>query len=363
LEGVAMNVLITGGAGFIGSHLAEALLERGDAVCVIDNLSTGRLENVQHLQVNPKFSLVVDTIMNENIMRELIDQSEIVFHLAAAVGVKYIIDNPLASLLTNIRGTEIILRLANSNGKKKVILVSTSEVYGKNGKVPFKENDDRVLGSVYSTRWGYSMSKAVDEFLALAYWRERSLPTASVRLFNTCGPRQTGRYGMVLPRFVRSALLREPLTVYGDGTQTRCFTYVGDVIEALIGLAEKDEAVGEVFNIGSSQEVSIRELAERVIGLTGSDSEIKYISYEEAYGSGFEDMKRRIPDISKIRDLIGWTPKVDLDELLMIVINYYRSRQVLSESVQENLPKYLERPVPDLILSQRQAESSLVKVA
>ena len=324
-----MNVLITGGAGFIGSHLAEALLERGDNVRVIDNLSTGSLENVQHLQGNPRFSLVVDTIMSENVMEELIEGSDIIYHLAAGVGVKYVIDNALSSLLTNIRGTEIVLELADSNGKSKMILTSTSEVYGKNGKVPFKEDDDRVLGSVYSTRWGYSMSKAVDEFLALAYWRERSLPTVSVRLFNTCGPRQTGRYGMVLPRFVRSALLGQPLTVYGDGTQTRCFTYVGDVIEALIGLAEKDEAVGEVFNIGSSQEVSIRELAERVIGLIGSDSGIKYISYEEAYGEGFEDMKRRIPDISKIRDLIGWTPKVDLDGLLTTVIDYYKEHMPL----------------------------------
>jgi UDP-glucose 4-epimerase len=223
--------------------------------------------------------------------------------------------------------------LADSNGKSKVVLTSTSEVYGKNGKVPFKEDDDRVLGSVYSTRWGYSMSKAVDEFLALAYWRERGLPTVSVRLFNTCGPRQTGRYGMVLPRFVRSALLGEPLTVYGDGTQTRCFTYVGDVIEALTALAENDEAVGEVFNIGSSQEISIRELAEKIISLTGSTSGIRYIPYEEAYGNGFEDMKRRIPDTTKIRELIGWTPKVDLDSLLMKVIKYHRRPEVLWEGV------------------------------
>jgi len=324
-----MNVLITGGAGFIGSYLAEALLEKGDTVRVIDDLSTGSLENVQHLQENPEFSLAVDTIMNENIMRELIGESDIVYHLAAGVGVKYVIDNALESLLTNIRGTEIVLELADSNGKKKVILTSTSEVYGKNGEVPFKEESDRVLGSVYSTRWGYSMSKAVDEFLALAYWRERSLPTVAVRLFNTCGPRQTGQYGMVVPRFVQSALLGEPLTIYGDGTQTRCFTYVGDVIDALIALAEDDRAVGEVFNVGSSEEVSIGELAERVIKLTGSTSEIRYISYEEAYGEGFEDMMRRVPDITKIQKLTGWTPRVNLDDLLATVIDYYK-RKVLS---------------------------------
>jgi len=324
-----MNVLITGGAGFIGSYLAEALLEKGDTVRVIDDLSTGSLENVQHLQENPEFSLAVDTIMNENIMRELIGESDIVYHLAAGVGVKYVIDNALESLLTNIRGTEIVLELADSNGKKKVILTSTSEVYGKNGEVPFKEESDRVLGSVYSTRWGYSMSKAVDEFLALAYWRERSLPTVAVRLFNTCGPRQTGQYGMVVPRFVQSALLGEPLTIYGDGTQTRCFTYVGDVIDALIALAEDDRAVGKVFNVGSSEEVSIGELAERVIKLTGSTSEIRYISYEEAYGEGFEDMMRRVPDITKIQKLTGWTPRVNLDDLLATVIDYYK-RKVLS---------------------------------
>jgi UDP-glucose 4-epimerase len=325
-----MNILITGGAGFIGSHLTEALLERGDTVRVIDNLSTGSLENIQQLQGNPEFSLVIDTIMNENVMRELVEESDIVYHLAAGVGVKHVIDNALASLLTNIRGTEIVLELAGSSVEKKVILVSTSEVYGKNGRVPFKEEDDRVLGSVYSVRWGYSMSKAVGEFLALAYWRERNLPTVIVRPFNTCGPRQTGQYGMVVPRFVQSALLGQPLTVYGDGTQTRCFTYVGDLISALIALAENDKAVGEVFNIGSTREVSIRELAETVIKLTDSISEIRYIPYEQVYGEGFEDMNRRVPDITKIRELTGWTPRVDLDDLLMTVIDYYKE-QMLSK--------------------------------
>ena len=326
-----MNVLITGGAGFVGSHLAEALLKKGDTVWVIDDLSTGCLENVQHLQGNPEFSLVVDTIMNENVMEKLIKESDIVYHLAAGVGVKYVIDNALSSLLTNIRGTEVVLELADNDGKKKVILTSTSEVYGKNGKVPYKEEDDRVLGSVYSTRWGYSISKAVDEFLALAYWREKSLPTVTVRLFNTCGPKQTGQYGMVVPRFVQSALLGQPLTVYGDGTQTRCFTYVGDVIRALTVLSENEEAVGEVFNVGGTQEITIKELAERVIRLTGSTAEIEYISYEEAYGEGFEDMKRRVPDIAKIRKLTGWTPRVNLDDLLMTVIDYYQGRILSSD--------------------------------
>ena len=335
-----MNVLITGGAGFIGSHLAEALLEKGDTVRVIDDLSTGSLENVQHLHGAPEFSLVVDTIMNENVMRKLIEESDIVYHLAAGVGVKYVIDNALASLLTNVRGTDIVLELASNNGKNKVMLTSTSEVYGKNGKLPFKEEDDRVLGSVYNTRWGYSISKSLDECLALAYWRERNLPTVTVRLFNTCGPRQTGRYGMVVPRFVQSALLGQPLTVYGDGTQTRCFTYIGDVIKALIALAENDKAVGDIFNVGSIREISIRELAERVIRLTSSASEIKYIPYEEAYGEGFDDMKHRMPDITKIQKLIGWTPRVNLDDLIMTVIDYYKSSQVPWESVSEKLPEY-----------------------
>lgn len=324
-----MNVLITGGAGFIGSHLTEALLERGDTVCVIDNLSTGSMENIQHLQKESEFSFVVADIMNESVMRKLIEECGIIYHLAAGVGVKYVMDSALSSFLTNISGTEVVLKLADSSGKKKVILASTSEVYGNNGKVPFKEEDDRILGSVYNTRWGYSISKAVGEFLALAYWREKNLPTVTIRPFNACGPRQTGQYGMVVPRFVQSALLGQPLTVHGDGAQTRCFTYIGDVINAMITLAENEKAVGDVFNVGSDQEISIRELAERVLKLTGSNSEIRYISYEESYGKGFTDIKRRVPDITKIRELTGWTPKVQLDDLLMTVIDYYKSSQAL----------------------------------
>jgi len=324
-----MNVLITGGAGFIGSHLTEALLERGDTVCVIDNLSTGSMENIQHLQKESEFSFVVADIMSESVMRKLIEECDIIYHLAAGVGVKYVMDSALSSFLTNISGTEVVLKLADSSGKKKVILTSTSEVYGNNGKVPFKEEDDRILGSVYNTRWGYSISKVVGEFLALAYWREKNLPTVTIRPFNACGPRQIGQYGMVVPRFVQSALLGQPLTVHGDGTQTRCFTYIGDVINAMIALAENEKAVGDVFNVGSDQEISIRELAERVLKLTGSNSEIKYIPYEESYGKGFTDIKRRVPDITKIQKLTGWTPKVQLDDLLMTVIDYYKSSQAL----------------------------------
>ncbi len=324
-----MNVLITGGAGFIGSHLTEALLERGDTVCVIDNLSTGSMENIQHLQKESEFSFVVADVMSESVMRKLIEECDMIYHLAAGVGVKYVMDSALSSFLTNISGTEVVLKLADSSGKKKVILISTSEVYGNNGKVPFKEEDDRILGSVYNTRWGYSISKAVGEFLALAYWREKNLPTVTIRPFNACGPRQTGQYGMVVPRFVQSALLGQPLTVHGDGTQTRCFTYIGDVINALIVLAENEKAVGDVFNVGSDQEISIRELAERVLKLTGSNSEIRYIPYEESYGKGFTDIKRRVPDITKIQKLTGWTPKVQLDDLLMTVIDYYKSSQAL----------------------------------
>ena len=325
-----MNVLITGGAGFIGSHLTEALLGRGDTVCVIDNLSTGSMENIQHLQKEAELSFVVANIMNESVMRKLIEECDIIYHLAAGVGVKYVMDSALSSFLTNIGGTEVVLKLADTSGKKKVILTSTSEVYGNNGKVPFKEEDDRILGSVYNTRWGYSISKTVGEFLALAYWREKNLPTVTIRPFNACGPRQTGQYGMVVPRFVQSALLGQPLTVHGDGTQTRCFTYIGDVINALIAMAENEKAVGDVFNVGSDQEISIRELAERVLKLTGSNSEIRYIPYEESYGKGFTDIKRRVPDITKIQKLTGWTPKVQLDDLLMTVIDYHKSSQALS---------------------------------
>lgn len=322
-----MKVLITGGAGFIGSYLAEAHLSRGDKVSVIDNLSTGKLDNIKHLQENPNFSLTVDSIMNETVMEELISECDLVYHLGAAVGVRYIIENPLESIKTNIRGTEIVLEKANKY-KKKLFLSSTSEIYGKSDNVPFKEDDDRVLGSTHIARWSYSTTKAVDEFLALAYWREKKLPVIIARFFNICGPRQTGQYGMVVPRFVKKALLNQPIPVYEDGSQSRCFTYIDDVIEAVLALIECPDAVGEIFNIGSTEEITIQELAEKIIELTNSKSTILHIPYEEAYEKGFEDMKRRVPDISKINNLIGWQPKVGIDELLSKIIEYHRSNGI-----------------------------------
>ncbi|MCX7920179.1 MAG: GDP-mannose 4,6-dehydratase [bacterium] len=320
-----MKALITGGAGFIGSHLAEGLLDAGHSVEIIDDLSTGSMENINHLISNSRFKYHIDTIMNVPLMEKLIRNVDVVYHLAASVGVKYVIENPLKSLEINIKGTEIVLDVANRKGKKKVILASTSEVYGKNDKVPLKEDDDRILGSTYIARWGYSDSKAIDELLAFAYYREKKLPIVIVRFFNICGPRQTGKYGMVLPRFVKAALLNQPITVYGDGNQTRCFCYVGDIVKALILLANKPQAVGQVFNIGSNEEISIRHLAEKVKKLANSDSKIVFIPYEEAYEKGFEDMRRRVPDISKIKKLVGFKPQVKLDELIRKVIEYYEN--------------------------------------
>jgi len=320
-----MTNLITGGAGFIGSHLAEELLSRKEEVVVIDDLSTGRMENIEHLKSNSRFAYHIDTIMNEKLMKRLVRECNIVYHLAAAVGVKYIIDNPLESIRINVRGTETILDLANRFGKKKVILASTSEVYGKDrpGKHCFKEDDDRVLGTTTITRWSYSCTKALDEFLALAYWREKKLPVVIVRLFNTCGPRQTGRYGMVIPRLVKQALLGKPLTIYGDGNQTRSFTYVKDVVEAVVMLAKNEKALGEIFNVGNPHAVSINELAKRILRLTSSKSRIAYIPYEKAYEKGFEDMRHRCPDIAKIRKLIGFSPKTGIDDILRETIKYF----------------------------------------
>ena len=314
-----MKALVTGGAGFIGSHLVEALLARGDKVSVIDNLSTGRFENIAHLEDNPNFDYVIDTILDERIMRELVEPVDIVFHLAAAVGVAYIIENPLKSLETNIRGTEIVLEKAN-DGKKKVVLFSTSEIYGKANHQPCREEDDRVLGTTTITRWGYSASKAIDEFLALAYHREKKLPVLIVRCFNTCGPRQTGQYGMVIPRFVKQALLDHPITIYGDGQQTRCFSDVSDVVRGVLGLVDDASTDGEVFNLGSDEETTIEELAFKVKELTASDSQIDYIPYETAYEQGFEDMRRRVPDLTKIRETIGYEPQISLGELLERVV-------------------------------------------
>ncbi len=318
-----VNSLITGGAGFIGSHLAEELLRRGEEVWVIDDLSTGRYENVAHLVGNPKFHLQIDTIMDQEVMEELIDRCDLVYHLAAAVGVRLIVDKPVETMETNILGAEIVLKLANRE-KKKVIVSSTSEIYGKSDNIPFKEGDDRILGSTTMRRWCYSCSKAIDEFLALAYHQEKKSPVVIARMFNTVGPRQTGQYGMVVPRFVQSALLGHPIQVYGDGEQTRCFTYVDDVVEALVGLAHCPQAVGEIFNVGSEEEISINELAKMVKRLTKSKSPIEHLPYDKAYEKGFEDMRRRVPDLTKIRSLIGFRPKVNLEEMLLKIIDYFK---------------------------------------
>jgi len=321
-----LRVLITGGAGFIGSHLADAYLDRGDDVCVIDDLSTGRIENIQHLKGHPNFQYNIDTLHNKPLTAELVDQCDVVFHLAAAVGVKLIVESPVRTIETNVSGTEVVLSIANKK-KKKVLLASTSEVYGLSTDVPFREDGNLVMGATTKGRWSYACSKAIDEFLALAYWREKKLPTVVVRLFNTVGPRQTGQYGMVIPTFVKQALAGRPITVYGDGKQSRCFGYVGDVVGALIQLMDNNAAVGNVFNIGSNEEITILELAQRVKELTHSHSEIVFVPYDEAYEEGFEDMPRRIPDITKVRELVGFQPKMSLDGILQSVIDYQSGRR------------------------------------
>jgi UDP-glucose 4-epimerase len=317
-----LRVLITGGAGFIGSHLSDAYLERGDEVYVIDDLSTGSIDNIQHLKNNPRFHYTIESVHNQPIVAELVDRCDVIFHLAAAVGVKLIVESPVRTIETNIKGTEVVLALANKK-KKKVLIASTSEVYGLSEQVPFREDGNLVMGATTKGRWSYACSKAIDEFLALAYWREKKLPTVVVRLFNTVGPRQTGQYGMVIPTFVKQALSGRPITVYGDGKQSRCFGYVGDIVKALIKLMDDQAAVGQVFNIGSNQEVTILELAERVKELTNSDSEIIFVPYDEAYEEGFEDMPRRVPDISKVNSQIGFHPEMSLDGILHSVIRYY----------------------------------------
>ncbi|HZM51251.1 MAG TPA: GDP-mannose 4,6-dehydratase [Vicinamibacteria bacterium] len=320
-----MKALITGGAGFLGSHLAEALIARGDTVYVLDNLSTGSIENIEHLKTDRRFHYAIDSVMNEPVTAELIDRVDVVFHLAAAVGVRLIVESPVNTIETNVHGTEMVLKLANKK-KKKVLVASTSEVYGKSEDVPFREDADIVMGPTSKGRWSYACSKAIDEFLALAYHKEKHLPVVIARLFNTVGPRQTGRYGMVVPNFVKQALLGHPITVYGDGEQSRCFTYVTDVVGALLKLADHEGALGQVFNIGNdSEEVSIRALAQRVKERTRSASEIATIPYDKAYESGFEDMPRRVPDLGKIRSLVGYEPKVHLDEILDRVIAYFTS--------------------------------------
>ena len=318
-----MRVLITGGAGFVGSHLSEALLDRGDDVSVLDDLSTGSIDNIQHLKAHRKFRYSIDSVTNEPLLAELIDGSDVVVHLAAAVGVKLIVEAPVHTIETNVHGTEVVLKHANKK-KKLVLIASTSEVYGKSTDVPFREDADLVLGPTPKHRWAYACSKLIDEFLALAYWKERKLPVIIVRLFNTVGPRQTGQYGMVIPTFVRQALSGQPITVFGDGTQSRSFTYVGDVVKAMVALMDEPRAVGQVFNIGNGNEISIGDLAVRIKQMTGSSSPIVEVPYDRAYEAGFEDMPRRVPDIEKIRALVGYQPTVELDEILRRVIEYFR---------------------------------------
>jgi UDP-glucose 4-epimerase len=317
--------LITGGAGFIGSHLAETLLSAGHVVTVIDNLSTGQFKNIQHLTENPNFHFAIDTIENEIVLDRLASECDVIFHLAAAVGVKLIVENPVHTIETNISGTEAVLKAA-LRYRARVLIASTSEVYGKGNKIPFSEDDDVLLGPTIHSRWAYAASKMIDEFLALAYYQEKGLPVVLFRLFNTIGPRQTGQYGMVVPRFVRQALNNEPITVYHDGQQQRSFTWVGDAVEAIIKLSDCPDAIGQLFNIGHQKEISILELAELVKELTHSESEIIFIPYKDAYAGGFEDMQRRKPNLSKINALINYRPSLDLKEILERIIEYQRSQ-------------------------------------
>ena len=320
-----MRYLITGGAGFIGSHLSEALLNRGDEVFVLDDLSTGSVENIRHLKANPRFHYIFDSIMNKHLLAELVDDSDVIFHLAAAVGVRLIVESPVRTIETNVHGTQNVLDAA-SKKKKLVFTASTSEVYGKSDKVPFHEDADLVLGPTSKGRWSYAASKALDEFLALSFWKEKKLPVVVARFFNTVGPRQTGRYGMVLPNFVRQALAGEPITVYGTGKQSRCFCDVRDCVEAVLRLIGTGKAVGEVVNIGSTEEISIEALAQLVKQRTKSDSPIISIPYDQAYEPGFEDMPRRVPALGKLEGLTGFRPSIPLNEIVDSVITYFRDK-------------------------------------
>jgi len=320
-----MRALITGGAGFVGSHLSEALLADGHEVFALDNLSTGSIDNIEHLKTNPRFHYTIESVTNEPVLAEHIDRCDVIFHLAAAVGVRKIVEEPVATIETNVHGTEVVLKHANKK-KKLVVIASTSEVYGKSLEVPFREDADLVLGPTPKHRWAYACSKAIDEFLALAYWKEKKLPVIIIRLFNTVGPRQSGQYGMVIPNFVRQALANQPITVFGDGTQSRSFTYVGDVVSGLLKLVQHPKAVGEVFNIGNGQEISMNALAAKIKAMTGSTSDIVLIPYDQAYEAGFEDMPRRVPELSKIRNLVGYEPRVHLDEILTRVIDHFQRR-------------------------------------
>jgi UDP-glucose 4-epimerase len=319
------RALLTGGAGFIGSHLAEALLQIGWSVQVVDDVSTGSIDNINHWKDNPRFSYVLESVMNRSLMMELVDRADLIFHLAAAVGVRLIVEQPVRTIETNIKATELVLELS-ARKAKPVLLISTSEVYGKSERPKFNEEDDLILGATSRARWCYAASKIIDEFLAKAYYKEKKLPTVIVRIFNTIGPRQTGQYGMVVPRFVRQALLNEPITVYGDGNQQRSFTWVGDVVGAMIKLIQNPQAYGEVFNIGHTKEISILDLASMVIKMTGSQSKIVLVPYDQAYEQGFEDMRRRLPDLSKIENLIGYKPSMNLPELLNQTIAHERER-------------------------------------
>ncbi len=321
-----MRALITGGAGFIGSHLAEKLLALGHDVTILDDLSTGSAENIAHLKHHVAFEYHLDTIFNRQLLAELVDLSDVVFHLAAAVGVRRIVEYPVRTIETNVRGSELILEMA-AKKQKRVLITSTSEVYGKSNKLPFSEKDDLVFGSTYNCRWSYACSKAIDEFLALAYYREKKLPVTIVRLFNTAGPRQTGQYGMVLPTFVRQALSGEPVTVFGTGEQTRCFGHVDDVTDGIIACVTSPGTIGEIFNLGNTERITMTALAERIIAATGSKSTIRYVSYSQAYGEGFEDMEHRIPDIRKAHECFGYTPKRSLDEIIRAVIQHVQRQK------------------------------------
>ena len=318
-----MRALITGGAGFIGSHLADRLLDRGDEVTILDDLSTGRLENIAHLEDRPDAEFVLGSVLNADLVDHVVSRVDAVYHLAAAVGVELIVEKPLESLLTNIRGTETVFEKAHKYSKR-ILVTSTSEIYGKNTSDSLSEDDDRILGSPLKSRWSYSEAKAIDEILAYTYWREKGLEAVIARLFNTVGSRQTGSYGMVVPRFVHQALRNEPLTIYGDGDQTRCFCSVSDVVSGIVALSEHPDAFGGVFNLGSTEEVSMKDLANRIIAITGSSSQLVFIPYDVAYEEGFEDMLRRVPAITRAHDLVGFTPSIALDDIIESVVSDQR---------------------------------------
>jgi UDP-glucose 4-epimerase len=322
-----MHHFVTGGAGFVGSHLAERLLNDGHSVTIIDDLSTGSMRNIAHLRGENRFRYVIDTVMNERLLAELVDEADVIHHLAAAVGVRLIVDSPVRTIETNIGCTDLVLRCAEKK-RKRVLIASTSEVYGKSADLPYREEGDLVLGATTRGRWSYACSKAIDEFLAISFWRERKVPTTVVRLFNTVGPRQSGRYGMVIPRFVEQALAGRPLTVYGDGTQSRCFTHVVDVVDAIVRLMRSETTVGEVYNIGSSEEITINDLAQRIIRLVGSSSRVVHIPFAEAYEENFEDMTRRVPALEKIGAAVGWTPQRDLEAILESVVAFEHAARV-----------------------------------